>query len=42
MSGARHDHTATLLTSGKVLVNSGYGGSQPLASAELYDAVSNT
>jgi hypothetical protein len=34
MSGPRRDHTATLLTDGKVLINRGTGGA-----AELYDPV---
>src|SRR5262245_28145266 len=37
MSGARHDHTATLLLDGKVLINRGTGGG-----AELYDPLTGT
>lgn len=38
MTKARADHTATLLPNGKVLIAGGSDGSQPLASAELYDS----
>jgi RHS repeat-associated protein len=41
MSAARSEHTATLLSSGKVLVAGGIG-SAILASAELYDPAANT
>ena len=41
MSTNRGDHTATLLTNGKVLVAGGYG-SDTLGSAELYDPVVGT
>lgn len=39
---ARGVHSATLLSSGEVLVAGGYGGSGYLASAELYDPAANT
>jgi N-acetylneuraminic acid mutarotase len=34
---ARHEHTATLLADGKVLVSGGYRNGGPLTSSELYD-----
>ena len=43
MSTARQYHTATLLTSGKVLVAGGQDiNFSPLSSAEIYDPVANT
>jgi Galactose oxidase, central domain/Kelch motif len=41
MGTARAGHTATLLTSGKVLVAGG-GNGNPIATAELYDPISGT
>lgn len=41
MKTARQMHTATLLTSGKVLIVGGLG-QQPLSSCEIYDPVSGT
>src|SRR6266568_1427373 len=41
LNTARRDHTATLLSNGKVLVAGGYNGGS-LASAELYDPTSGT
>jgi Galactose oxidase, central domain len=37
MTTARYNHTATLLSSGKVLIAGGSSGVAPLASAELYE-----
>jgi hypothetical protein len=42
MNVARESHTATLLTSGKVLVVAGFGRSGPTNSAELYDPVTGS
>jgi len=45
LSTARHVHSATLLSSGKVLITGGYAdpyGSQAIASAEVYDPASGT
>jgi len=42
MQSARADHTATLLSNGKVLVVGGCGGAGPSDTAELYDPVSGT
>jgi N-acetylneuraminic acid mutarotase len=42
MSAGRHLHTATLLSSGKVLVTGGAGASGDLASAEVYNPVTNS
>ncbi len=42
MGWARHLHTATLLTNGKVLIAGGYSWDSPLASAELYDPEAGT
>ena len=41
LATARSYHTATLLPSGKVLVAGGYAGGVSLASAELYDPVTD-
>ncbi|CAF0864775.1 unnamed protein product [Didymodactylos carnosus] len=37
MATARYAHTATLLSSGKVLITGGYGSSGVLASSEIFD-----
>src|SRR5262249_29388614 len=42
LATARSNHTATLLSNGKVLVAGGDGNAGPLASAELYDPASGT
>jgi N-acetylneuraminic acid mutarotase len=42
LASPRYLHTATLLESGKVLVVGGQDSSQPLATAELYDPITNT
>ena len=42
MATGRAEHTATLLSSGKVLVAGGEGDPNILSSAELYDPVSGT
>jgi N-acetylneuraminic acid mutarotase len=42
MSSPRARHTATLLSSGKVLVTGGYNGSTYLSSSEVYDPATNT
>jgi len=43
MAGARECHTATLLSSGKVLVAGGFiSNTSPLASSELYDPATNS
>jgi uncharacterized protein (DUF2141 family) len=45
MATARHNHLATLLPSGKVLITGGYDngyGTNPFASAEVYDPASGT
>ena len=41
MAGARRNHAATLLSSGKVLISGGYIGG-PIASAALYDPATGT
>jgi N-acetylneuraminic acid mutarotase len=42
MNMARYDHTATLLTNGKVLVTGGFNTSIALNSSELYDPLTGT
>jgi len=42
MASARQGHTATLLSTGKVLVAGGTNGSTALATAELYDRTTGT
>jgi len=42
MTVARTNHTATLLSNGKVLIAGGYDGTKVLASAELYDPAAGT
>jgi len=42
LATARYPHTATLLSSGKVLVTGGYNGSAVLGSAEVYDPATNS
>jgi hypothetical protein len=37
MTTTRYGHTATFLSSGKVLIAGGSSGVAPLASAELYE-----
>jgi hypothetical protein len=42
MASARYQHTATLLSDGKVLVVGGYNDYGPVATAELYDPATGT
>jgi N-acetylneuraminic acid mutarotase len=42
MNSPRMNHTATLLSNGKVLVTGGTNGTATVASAEIYDPVANT
>jgi uncharacterized delta-60 repeat protein len=42
MASTRYFHTATGLSSGKVLVAGGYSGSAPTTSADLYDPATDT
>ena len=42
MGTAREQHTATLLANGKLLLSGGSEGSNPLASAELFDPAAQT
>ncbi|CAF3744959.1 unnamed protein product [Rotaria sp. Silwood1] len=42
MNSARYDHTASVLTNGKVLVTGGQNGISSLNSAKLYDPSTGT
>src|SRR6185312_3756881 len=42
LTGARYDHTATVLEDGKVLVAGGSNNIAPLSSVELFDPVTDT
>ena len=42
LNSARNNHSATLLSNGKVLVTGGYDGSNVLDSSEIYDPVAGT